>query len=345
MKNNHYIRWILSGHSVLAVFILFLFFSGCSNNEGFEDAFKKLDKVQYTDTINFIGHWLGEGKREDFVRNFVREYEFQNQDVYVNLKFAEDIYYDNLDRKSNQKWLAKTINENNTEWDILRINGEYQEVLEITGDPNWARDNLVDFSQYEEFREGTIPELLTKEAKQQWNGIIPGPWLEGQYWALWCNNKVAEKVGIEVKQFGMTFNDFAGYLKAVHLYNQNHPEDYIMPVFESFVWETTIAIAYNLYASLLDSREELLLNKITEKRLNAWGETLQALETIAKYQPINPNWRETEWSNTTGALINEECLFYVNGSWMYNIWMGIDEKKTMNVMPAEFPSFNGELKT
>jgi ABC-type glycerol-3-phosphate transport system substrate-binding protein len=118
-----------------------------------------------------------------------------------------------------------------------------------------------------------------------------------------------------------------------------------MPVFESFVWETTIAIAYNLYASLLDSREELLLNKITEKRLNAWGKTLQALETIAKYQPINPNWRETEWSNTTGALINEECLFYVNGSWMYNIWMGIDEKKTMNVMPAEFPSFNGELKT
>ena len=321
-----------------------LLFCNCSRHDESSSNNRRGEKTTQTTTINVIGHWLNEGKREEFVRNFAREYEFQNQDVKVNLKFPEEIYYNNLDRTSNQKFIAKTILEGNTEWDILRINGEFSEVTQILGDPDWAKKYLVDFSEIPEFREGTIPELLTDEAKAQWNGVIPGPWVEGQFWALWCNNKVAEKVGIEVKQFGMTFDDFAGYLEAVDQYNQKYPDAYITPVFESFVWETTMAIAINLYASLLVSREEFFLNEITEKRLLAWEKTLEGMELISKFQPLNPKWTETEWTNTTGSLLNEECLFYVNGSWMYNIWMGIDEQKTMNCMPAELPSF-GSSKT
>lgn len=328
---------------IIPLFSLLLFYQ-CSRAVESSSNDKSLEKTTQTTTINFIGHWLNEGKREAFVRNFAREYEFQNQNVKVNLKFPEEIYYNNLDRTSNQKFIAKTILEGNTDWDILRINGEYSEVTQILGDPDWAKKYLVDFSEIPEFRDGTIPELLTDEAKAQWNGTIPGPWVEGQFWALWCNNKVAEKVGIEVKQFGMTFDDFASYLEAVDRFNRKHPEEYITPVFESFVWETTMAIAINLYASLLDSREEFFLNEITEKRLLAWEKTLEGMEHISKFQPLNPNWTVTEWTNSTGSLLNEECLFYVNGSWMYNIWMGIDEQKTMNCMPAELPSF-GSFKT
>jgi len=324
--------------------VLLLLFGNCSRIGESDTKSKAIEKPNQTTTINVIGHWLNEGKREAFVRNFAREYEFQNQNVKVNLKFPEEIYYNNLDRTSNQKFIAKTIQEGLTDWDILRINGEFDEVTQICGDPDWAKKYLVDFSEIPEFREGTIPELLTDEARAKWNGIIPGPWVEGQFWALWCNNKVAEKVGIEVKQFGMTFDDFAGYLKAVDQYNKRFPDKYITPVFESFVWETTMAIAINLYASLLDSREEFFASEITEKRLLAWEKTLEGMELISKFQPLNPKWTETEWTNTTGSLLNEECLFYVNGSWMYNIWMGIDEQKTMNCMPAELPSF-GSFKT
>jgi hypothetical protein len=331
-------------HFILILLFSMLLFCQCSRHDEASSNSGKVEKTTQTTTINVIGHWLNEGKREAFVRNFAREYEFQNQNIKVNLKFPEEIYYNHLDRTSNQKFIAKTILEGNTDWDILRINGEFGEVTQILGDPDWAKKYLVDFSEIQEFREGTIPELLTDNAKAQWNGVIPGPWVEGQFWALWCNNKVAEKVGIEVKQFGMTFDDFAGYLKAVDQYNQKHPDEYITPVFESFVWETTMAIAINLYASLLDSREEFFLNEITETRLLAWEKTLEGMEHISKFQPLNPRWTETEWTNTTGSLLNEECLFYVNGSWMYNIWMGIDEQKTMNCMPAELPSF-GSFKT
>ncbi|HKK80779.1 MAG TPA: extracellular solute-binding protein [Prolixibacteraceae bacterium] len=324
----------------ILLFILFILIgSACSNTAEKEINADKINEINYADTINFVGHWLNEGAREDFVRNIARVYEFENQNIKVNLKFPEEIYYDPNDRQSNEKHTARVINEGLTNWDILRINGEYQEVTEILDDPDWAKKHLVDFSQIEEFQKGTIPELLTEEAKAKWNGIIPGPYTEGQYWAVWTNKKVAEKVGIEVKQFGMTFDDFEDYLKAVHQYNQNNPDDYIIPIYESYVWETTMSIAINLYASLLDNREEFISETITEKRLQAWGKTLEAIESIAKYQPINPKWRETEWSGTHNMMVNGECLFYVNGSWMYNIWEGINSKKVLNCMPCEYPSF------
>jgi hypothetical protein len=324
---------------LIAFSVSIMIITACSQDNIVISTAKPLKNIETITTINFIGHWLGEGERENLVRNFAREYEFLNQNVKINLKFAEEVYYDKLDRACNQKYNAKVIMNGITDWDILRINGEYSEVTAICNDPDWAKKYLVDFSTIKEFRDGTIPELLTENAKAEWNGIIPGPWLEGQYWALWCNNNVARKVGIDVKQFGMTFEDFVNYLKAVYSYNKAHPSEYIAPVFESYVWKTTMAIAVNLYGSLLDDRNEFLSKQITEKRLLAWEKTLEAMELISKFEPLKRDWEKTEWSNTTGSLLNEECLFYVNGSWMYNIWMGIDKQKTLNCMPAEFPSF------
>lgn len=316
---------------------------GCSNSISESVTYKPLKEVQVPTVVNFVGHWLNEGDRESFVRNIAREYEFKHQDVKINLKFPEDIYYDQLDRKSNEKYTARVMKDGLTDWDIIRVNGEFREVNDILHDPNWAKKGLVDFSQMGEFKEGTRPELLDGSAAAEWNGMIPGPLVEGQYWALWCNKKVAEKVGIEVKQFGMTFDDFFGYLKAVKVYNDKHPDDHIKPVFESYVWETTQAIGINLFASLMDSPKEFLSYKITEKRLNAWAKTLEALEQMAAYEPIDPSWRITEWTDTQKDFLDEKYLFYINGSWMYNIWKGIDAKATLNCMPTELPGFKSHV--
>lgn len=327
----------------LLVFVVFNIFTSCKKADNQEVNYNELEAVKEPTVINFIGHWLNEGERENFVRNIAREYEFKNQHVKINLKFPEEVYYDELDRKSNEKFTARVISEGLTDWDIIRINGEYREVYDILKDKDWAKKNLVDFSTYEEFRENTLPQLLTDEAKAEWSGIIPGPYVEGQYWALWCNRKVAEKIGVEVKQFGMTFDDFLGYAKAVYDYNQNHPNDKIKTLFESYVWETTQALGISLYASLMDSAEEFKSGRLTEKRLKAWEKTLLALEQLSAYQPIDPSWRETEWTETQKDFLNEEYLFYINGSWMYNIWNGIDPKLTQNVLPTEFPGFKAHV--
>jgi hypothetical protein len=94
-----------------------------------------------------------------------------------------------------------------------------------------------------------------------------------------------------------------------------------------------------MYSSLLTA-DEFLSSEVTEKRLDAWGKTLDAIEKMAKYKPLNPKWKETEWSQSMGHLINDKSLFLVNGSWMYNIWQGIDEERIFRAMPTEFPSFN-----
>ena len=315
-----------------------LFGFGCTNlNTNNQSG--KIEKVEVKTTINVIGHWLNEGKREDLVRNFAREYEFEHQNIAVNLKFPEEIFFDKLDRASSEKFVAKIVLEEKPQWDVIKINGAYDEVRTILKDPDWPRKYLVDFSQIPEFRNGTRPELLTDEAKKTFNGIIPGPFVEGQFWALWVNNKVAEKVGIKVKQYGMTVDDFIGYLKAIYAYNQNHPNQNIIPIYESYVWTTALAIGIQMYSSLLSSPEEFNSATVTERRLKAWEKTLEAVELMSKYKPLDPKWRTTEWSKTQGMLLNEECLFYVNGSWMYNIWLAIDSQKLLDCMPAEFPSF------
>lgn len=339
LKNNRSMNQKRISKLAFYPLLLLALFNGCSKQGAESNRFKALDKTPEPVEINFIGHWLNEGERENFVRNIAREYEFENQHVKINLKFPEEVYYDQMDRKSNEKFTARVVDEGITDWDIIRINGEFREVYDILKDKDWAKKNLVDFSQYEEFSEGTLPQLLTEEAKADWNGIVPGPYVEGQYWALWCNRKVAEKVGIEVKQFGMTFDDFLSYAKAVDDYNRKNPDDHIVTLFESYVWETTQALGISLYASLMDSAEEFKSLKITEKRLAAWEQTLQALEQLSAYAPIDPSWRETEWTETQKDFLEEKYLFYINGSWMYNIWKGIDDQKIQHVMPAEFPGF------
>lgn len=330
---------IKSNKMKLVVGAILIMVFGCREGNETVLSGKQVEDIPQTATINLVGHWLNEGKREHFVRNLARVYEFENQHINVNLEFPENLYYDNLDRGSNEKYTARVYREGLTDWDVLRINGEYNEVYEILGNPDWAKELLVDFSEMEEFREGTRPELLTEEAQDFWNGMIPGPYLEGQYWALWYNKEVAAKIGIDIKQFGMTFDDFAGYLKAVYQYNQKNPEDNVIPVYESFVWETTMLLAYNLYASLLDDADEFRTPKITEHRLEAWHKTLSAMESIAKYKPVDPSWLETRWEDSHEMMLNGECLFYVNGSWMYNIWEGIDQEKIFDIIPAELPAF------
>lgn len=342
--NVHFHTMNYKALNITVVVLSIVLFSNCSKpvEEQVQSA-RPLEKIAQTDTVNLVGHWLNEGKRENFVKNLVRTYEFENQEIFINLKFPEETYYDPLDRTSNEKYNARVIQEGLTDWDILRINGEYQEVTEILEDPDWAKKHLVDFSKIEEFKDGTRPELLTEDTKERWNGMTPGPYLEGQYWAIWYNAEVAEKIGIDVKQFGMTFDDFSNYLRAVHRYNQNNPDDHIIPVYESHIWETTMLLALSLYSSLLDNPDEFHSARITQNRLNAWHETLKALEELAQYNPVDPSWTEIEWEETHDMMLDGECLFYVNGSWMYNIWEGIDEEKIYDIVPAELPAFGENI--
>ena len=323
----------------IALGLVFIIGSSCSNESDHHKKGDNLQNVESAKQVRFIGQWLNEGKRETLVRDFVLKYEFENQDVDVVLKFPEDVYFDRSDTYSNQRFVSQIMSKENPEWDIIRINNQFEEVVSFSGDSTWARKYLVDFSEYPDYINNTRPELVTDKLKQRWGGIIPGPFIEGQFWAIWTNKHVTDKIGIDVKQYGMTVDDFIEYIKAVDTYNKHNPDDYIVPIHDGTDWRTAFAIAFNIYISALNNPELLFTREPNEQKLIAWHKTLKVLEEISQYNPYDPDWENVTWTGSRFDLINEKCLFYSNGSWMYNIWNMESAELTMNCFPNEFPSF------
>ena len=80
--NKAKLNTVLKKHiPFIIVFLMIMLFNGCKDDRTQYMESKPLSKIEQKTTINFIGHWYKEGKREDLVRNFVREYSLINQEV------------------------------------------------------------------------------------------------------------------------------------------------------------------------------------------------------------------------------------------------------------------------
>jgi len=319
-------------------FMLFVGINACTEKATTKKHLMLLDNELSKPQVNFIGQWMGEGKREEILRSFVREYSFLNQDVNINLKFPEEIGYDRYNQTSTLNYTQKLLQQSVPDFDVVLINDDVDGIAKHIGDDDWAKKYLVDFSDYRELAENTIPEIDLEKVKKRWGGIIPGPFLEGQYWALWTNKNVTKKLGIEVKQQGMTVDEFLSYLKIVDEYNKTN-SDHITPFQEAGDWGTAFTIAINIYLSEMGNKEDIFTEKITEKKLNAWFKTLEVLEQCASYHMIEDDWTTVAWADIKNNLLNEQCLFYSNGSWMYNTWVEVDAEKVNNCVPNEYPSY------
>jgi hypothetical protein len=282
-----------------------------------------------------MGQWKNQGKREKLVREFVREYGFLHQNLDIKLQFPEEVYLKSNGSSANMEWVAQTIKSEKSEWDIVTINNESGTCKYTRDEPDWAKKYLVDFSQYPEFKKNTLPELLSDSVKNIWHGIIPGPFIEGYNYALWCNLNVARKVGIEVKQFDMTYDNLLSYVKAVYEYNLKNKNDQIAPFFEAGDWRTLDNIAHILFLSALSDDKEYLSDRVSERKLDAWHKTLQSIEELSKYKPLCAQWDTMSWNNNRYRILDDQFLFFANGSWMYNWWQAYDPQKAKIIILAD----------
>jgi ABC-type glycerol-3-phosphate transport system substrate-binding protein len=292
--------------------------------------------------INWIGHWKNEGLREQLVREVARDYEFVNQNIKVNLKFPEDVYFKGKTggEADNEevKFIAEQVTTDTPQWDIIRIRDFYPKVATYLTDPNWGEKYLVDFSQFPDFRELHQGFVFDNEHKNVNGGITIGPYNEGFYFAMWYNKALADKIGIKVKQFGMTPDDLVSYVKAVNDYNKANGTD-IIAMFEEANWIISVNIAKNMFYSLVDDYIEINNLNFNPKKLEYVEKILQVFEELSKYSPLPKDRSNINWSATLDYPLNEKCLLYPQGSWMYNIWLNIDKVKLKNMVPAELPSF------
>jgi ABC-type glycerol-3-phosphate transport system substrate-binding protein len=286
--------------------------------------------------LNFIGHWYSEGIRKNFVEEIVREFEFVNQDINVNLKYPEELY--NNENSKEVKLILEQIQKPVADWDIMRVKEHYGNIANILNDPEWGKKYLVDFSTIPGFFESHKPVINTKIYRERNGGVVVGPYIEGFFYAIYVNLDVAKKVGISVKQYGMTFDDLLAYSKAVYDYNKAN-KTHIATIFEDFRWISTETLFKNLYYSELSGYDEIIDTKLTQNKLKAIEKTYTALEELSKYEPIIKSRKNIVWGINNDYPLKDSCLFFINGSWMYNIWTKKNKTDILKMLPCELPVF------
>ncbi len=327
---------------IIICILLLVFSSGCIDDE--EPVMTKRTDVsgssgQPEHMVNWMGHWLTEYGRESLVQEVAQDFELMNPDIDVNLKYPPQIMGFRSSEETG-KFIADMIKTGNIEWDIVWIDQFiYQFAAEQLDDPDWGRKHMVNFEEIEGFRQTQKSFIIDDPVyREQTGGIIVGPYIEGYYMSIFYNKDVAEKMGIDIKQYGMSFEDLLEYVKAVEEYNHKHNTT-IAPFYESEIRTTMEILFQNLFVSELENFSEAKEEIGSERKNAALLKTFQAFEELGKYNPLIESYKDNVFFRTRHLVLNDECLFFVNGIWMYSHWMGIDEEKTKKMVPAELPVF------
>lgn len=316
------------------LFVLLFWGNACSNKDNSRDIKGKPIVLKPTVKINWVGHWQNEGFKEQLIYDLARKFEFENQDIELNIQFPGDLYPD----KTDNSFSIAEFEKPQADWDILRINNEISGIAALTGDPQWPSKYLVDFKDNPEFRKNSAEVVTSAEMIERWSGIVPGPAIDAHSFVLWCNKEIASKIGINLKQFEISTDDFEGYFRALSNYNQqNNTKIYALTFNDG--WFPTLTLAQQLFASILGDYDKIKDLSFSEEKLKAWETVLQYCEKLAQYKLIDPNWKSYAYGSDYSKPLSGETLFMINGTWMFNIWQTMDSVNYKKMIPLELPTF------
>ncbi|MBN2519957.1 MAG: hypothetical protein JXB17_05595, partial [Bacteroidales bacterium] len=169
------------------------------------------DKIveELTGEVNWIINWTESDKRTFIVREKIREFEFYHQDLTIHL-VAQDEFLKDKQNLTIPKYIAECIKTNNYDWDIICIDDIiYQEVASILNDKYWGKKYLVDFKKVPGFSNSHQSFIFEDTYYSSITGnVFAGPFINGEIYAIWYNSALTRKIGIKIKDFGMTDKDF-----------------------------------------------------------------------------------------------------------------------------------------
>lgn len=298
-----------------------------------------------TITLNMIGHWKGEDKRQNFVTETLQQFEIENPTIKVNLKWNMDFPGG---RDGALKAVSDQIKAGTTDWDIIWMEPfNYQPVADVLGDQAWGQKYLVDFEQVAGFTESQKSFIISDpQYRDHMNGMLTGPYIEGFYQPMFYNKEVADMMGLTIKEKDMTYADFLGYVKAVDTYNKAHGTA-IAALYESenqpgggAGGTSTWNLFQNLFRSKLDTLEEVKSLDPSPKKYAAIRSVFDSLQELSQYSPLIKSHAQNDWFTTRGMILDNTALFTDAGaSWMYSHWAGIDSSKVMKMYPVEMPAY------
>jgi ABC-type glycerol-3-phosphate transport system substrate-binding protein len=325
----------------IILFIAALIYN-CSNNKQYSVDNKSnksqtgSDKNQ--ETIKWLAQWYGEGKKEFLIHEIAREFEFLNQNIDVQYEFPYQML--NIDPKiswfaGTRDSLIKMIKTNTWPYDLMLCDAYlYQQVGDSVKDKNWGEKYLVDFKNEQwfikEHKESLFKDNL---ATSVFGGIAPGAYIEGVWDLFYISSSVEEKLGIKVKEYDMTVDDFIEYAKVVYEYNQKH-QDKI--TFFSMQWDGGINMMFN----------HLVMSELGKDYKNksfdpfvVLSNVYQKLEKIMPYRPIE---QYTKFANDR-ELQDDKVLLNFSYTWVTLYWQMNNPEGYKKMRPCELPSMTGKV--
>lgn len=329
---------------ILCGFLYFtgILFIGCKNQ------IKEINTGNYLGstslkqtTINWIGTWQNRESKKRLVNSVIREFEIQHQDLNFFIKYQEEFCGGCKDaRVIIQDTIIRMINQNRYPWDIIPLTAKYYaDIARILNDDEWGKKYLVNFEEFDWFKNSHIKQVFeVSQYRDDMGGIFTGPLIEGRNYGLWYNTETAKKLGIQIKNFGMTFDDFLGYCKAVQKYNQNTKEKITFMSSNKINEQITDILGSLILSELSEFKSQLPPRNIA---LAAIKKSLLAIEELSKFNAIE---KSVVADKDFIYNLNGTVLFTVQASSWYNQCESEDAQKALLLVPAELPVFKNSAR-
>ncbi|MDF7822958.1 ABC transporter substrate-binding protein [Pontiellaceae bacterium B12227] len=337
MYLNREIQYWKERGAKLCAAMLLTFFTACSPEEPApqKTALKEPYPPPLRQTLRWMGHWKDEGAREKLVHEVREEFSFRHPEIDLQFKFAKDI----LPEKSQYAaaaYIAEMIRSGNLEWDVIWLDPLiYTEVAIELDDWNWGHKHLVNFLTVPEVMANHQPILVgSSDAHKYTAGLFPGPYIEGFFYAAWYNKQTADKLGIRIREEGMTTEDLLNYVKKVHAHNQT-AEKPITAFLDFGGSGATLRLFYNLLLSCQFTDHYQPDQAATLARIRA------LFKELGRYEPLKPGLVTGKWPEAARSLLEGKALLYFDATWRYNAFEQVDSKGLEHLRLAQLPEFGG----
>lgn len=312
--------------------------TGKLSRDDFEISTSKFATKNAPIQLRWLAHWKGEGKKEDFINYVGREFEFLNQEYRVSIIFPNSVFSNAPDNKIYDLTcdsIAQMVRQNTWPFDVMICDTyRYNRVGELLNDPNWGSKYLVDFLNEKWFIDAHKTGFFsTKKNTKAFQGIAPGPYIEGNSNILYLSSEVEKLLGLSVKRTDMTIDDFKMYAKAVFDYNNNHDHKI---TFYSFQRYTAVNLLFN---QLVKSSLETDFPSSREDAINALKESYEVLAQLAPYKPL----KQYIDISDNYALYNDKVLFEFYPSYVNLFWENNNPEGEKKMVPCELPSIEGKV--
>ncbi len=317
------------------IFTIFLFSCKSEKEEISQSIFTEKVKLQQT-KVRWLGQWYNEGKKEILIREMAKEFEFLNQDIDVELVFPYQMV--GIDSSGDpfrpvSDTIMSWVNDDRWPFDIFVCDKWfYEDVAKVGGDDFWGEKYLVDFSNEKWFKEAHKDYVLSSpEYVGNFGDIAPGAFIEGMWDLLFVSSDVEEKLGIKVKDYDMTMDDFIEYARIVHQYNQSHSDK--------------ITLCATNYKSLEFLASHIILTEIGDVSKSSASEQLAAISNVYKKLELLSKFNPVEQYHVYAGdreLKHDKTLFHLHSTWVTMFWQRSNPEGEKLMRPCEFPSMPGK---